>query len=201
MNERSNKMLEYALIAVLALLTYFAVYLLCNYGLRWLGTYDWRFESATISPAYAFMPFIGFALVFYGLYSWQKKFKEKKTVLAVLFIFFILFSLLAFWLNLWFFYRPNATSILDYTKNVFESAGKPAPKLAYTICMADCKTESSGCVSGVRIADIALCTHYQVNFWKEFFKSAFFVFWIAGIFAGVLFFLYDMLAGWFVKHK
>jgi hypothetical protein len=200
MGEENNKIIRYMLIAVLALLTYFAVYLLCNYALRWLGTYDWRFESATISPTYAFMPFLGFSLVFYGLYSWQQKFKEKKASLAVLFVFFILFSLVAFWLNLWFFYKPVVDSYFGRIKNAYANNPAQMPALSYGVCTSGCKVNSGFACPVIEEAGrtIVLC---EVNFWSEFFRSAFFVFWVSGILAGITFFVYDMLAKLFAKQK
>ena len=179
---------KYAIIAVLALISYLLVYIISNYVMS--GTvYDWRFESASISANYALMPVFGFAFVFFGLSLWKKRFKEKNSALAVLFTFFVLLSLVAFGLVLWFFYKGNVDAIFGQVRNQFNRANQASPSFAYSICAFNCKVSNFSCFPSQNNSTF-IC---QVNFWNELFRSSFFLFWLASIFAGISFFVYEFL--------
>ena len=181
-------MQRYVIIAALALISYLLVYIIANYAMSGIA-YDWRFESASISANYALMPLLGFVFVFFGLSFWKKRFKEKNSVLAVLFTFFVLLSLVAFSLVLWFFYRGNVDAIFSQVRNQFDRANKTPPSFAYTICAFNCNASNFGCFLSQDNGTF-IC---QVNFWNELFRSSFFLFWLAGIFAGISFFVYEFL--------
>lgn len=179
---------RYAIIAVLALITYLFVYIISNYAMHGIA-YNWRFESGTISANYALMPLFGFVLVFFGLSFWKKRFGEKNSVMATLFAIFVLLSLAAFGIVLWFFYIGNANLIFGQVKNQFNSVNKTPPKFLYSICASNCNASGFSCFLS-QDGTAFIC---QVNFWSELFRSSFFLFWLAGIFAGISFFFYEFL--------
>ena len=181
-----KSMLKHAIIAVLALITYLLVYVISNYAMSGIA-YDWRFESASISANYALMPFFGFAFVFFGLSFWKKRFKEKNSALAVLFIFFVLLSLVAFSIVLWLFYIGNVDAIFGQVRNQFNRANQTPPSFVYSICAFNCKVSNFRCFLSQDNSTFTC----QVNFWNELFRSSFFLFWLAGIFAGISFFVYE----------
>lgn len=109
-----------ALIVFFFVLFYIAIYSI-NYfdtslkNLPAIGTlfptYNWQVDSSSISPLYALMPALGFFAVVF-LIHWTKKEMQWNFMESILFpVTFIIFSIIAFYLCLTFFYAPQYRNI------------------------------------------------------------------------------------------
>lgn len=175
--EQAEKFKKPLLIIVLAIAVYFTAYILTNYALPAIGieTYDWRFDSPRVSPMHLTMPIIAFTLIFFGMQYWQKSFNEKRSVLALLLVLLMVFSLALFWVNLAFFHAALIARQENATLDV---------------CVFGCQFEESFRCFQAPGNETIIC---QVNYWHNFAGSAFLIFWISAIFSGASYFIYREL--------
>jgi len=92
----------------LFVLSYGLIYSLSNFVIQ---GYNWSFDSDTVSPMFTFMPLIGFASIVL-LNKWAKKELDWNFIESKIFpIALIVFSILAFFFALYFFWTPQAKNI------------------------------------------------------------------------------------------
>jgi len=92
----------------LFVLAYGLIYSFSNFVLQ---GYNWSFDSDSVSPMFAFMPLIGFASIVL-LNKWAKKELDWNFIESKIFpITLIVFSFLAFFFAIYFFWIPQANNI------------------------------------------------------------------------------------------
>jgi len=92
----------------LFVLSYGLIYSLSNFVIQ---GYNWSFDSDSVSPMFTFMPLIGFASIVL-LNKWAKKELDWAFIESKIFpIALIVFSLLAFFFAIYFFWIPQANNI------------------------------------------------------------------------------------------
>jgi|GEM_PF-1606766 len=188
-------------------ISYFAVYSL-NYfgdflsGIPFFGTlfpgYDWRFDSASVSPLYVLMPALGFLTVFF-LAGWVKRELDWDFLKTVPFlVVFIVLSLLAFFFALWFFYLPQYWSVSSaggslntcfyrVEHNWSKVPGGSSPENMGKLLQrtpGNCLWNSCfncGVVKMQESGETVQKTVCQLNYLSCFGKSAFFLFMLGGI--------------------
>jgi len=211
MTEKIEKNKGVIVIVFLFLISYFTIYSLNYLGesfsqIPFIGTafpgYNWSFDAASFSPMFALMPALGFAFVFF-MSKWAKKeldwgFMETVPFLIV----FVLFCILAFYFTLFFFYLPQSwnltrqggtlTTCFYYSGTVEPVNENESPAQA----IGRVHSEESGrcmwnncfnCSSFETTTDSQTAQGYmcQLNYFNCFGKSAFFMFFLGGLFGWI----------------
>lgn len=163
---------KYVIFAVLFLLFYFILYALTLFGKGFEGipVLNVFFPiSEWTSPTYWLLPLAGFFAVYFLISYIKKEFETSFSERVFFPIFFFFISMLAFYLNLFFFYMSSVPG-----KRLF-------------ICLMDCQnTIQQLKVSGIQNV-------FLIEFFPQLKTSAFFAFVLAGLFAWLTYYLMKQL--------
>lgn len=173
MTENKSNLKKYAILAILFAFFYFLLYALTFFGeaLSKLPVLDLFFPlSQWDSPLYWLMPVVGFFIIYLLIDYVKKEFETSFLEKAIFPIFYFLISLLAFYVNLFFYF-----SSMVGERKIF-------------ICLFDCQNVSQQLIAAGKAQEI-----FFLEFWPQFRASAFFPFVLAGVFAWLTYYILKKL--------